>query len=313
MKTRSHLKSSTSKRNRNEGTSKEKNDKSQQMGMVLSMRIKRLKNEVVRLRQNQMKEQDQSVHIKIPEWQCLTNETTQEWTTYSPGLQSALERGYQRKYTVKFFVNDVAYEARINSEGKMEQRRVDGNKGTVRKMRRYEILPLTMRESHTLVLISSNDIGHRFLNNLLPVDFQRSISMIHYCSNPQLQDDFRDAEEICRRRGIPVVPVWVFHGTTAASAFIIAAEGFKVGGVEDGCDMIHGQSYGPGIYTTSNATTAKRYGNSLVVCSVLQCICNSCRCGMNSQCISFQPPDSNVFVIRSGAHILPKYIITLSA
>ena len=79
-----------------------------------------------------------------------------------------------------------------------------------------------------------------------------------------LVDQYHGLRSAFSSAGRPTDEVWVFHGTSSAALYDIAAKGFAVGGATAGVDVRNGTVHGSGVYTAIGPDTPIGYCTAAV-------------------------------------------------
>ena len=140
----------------------------------------------------------------------------------------------------------------------------------------------------------------RLLNQLPSV--VTAVDVIEYDQNSSVSQNFdkKKASLVNKEE------IWVFHGTTEDAMKKILEEGFKVGGVDD-IGIANGRVYGNGVYTATGPKTPMCYtqGNK----KVLLAKALSGDRGIDDRSGDSWVPKSDWMVFRSGAQLLPCYVV----
>ena len=99
---------------------------------------------------------------------------------------------------------------------------------------------------------------------------------------------------------------WVFHGTPTSNLDGIAQHGFQAGG-QGNVPIANGAAYGRGVYTAVGPDTPMHYGHGQ---AVILALAKPGKVGKreSDDCDSWQPK-GDWYIFRSGAQLLPAYIL----
>jgi len=102
--------------------------------------------------------------------------------------------------------------------------------------------------------------------------------------------------------------IWVFHGTSsAATVQSICTGGFKVAGQPGGPPIASGTAYGHGIYAATGPSTPMGYGKDSR--SVILCLALPGKRGTQREVDDSWYPRGDWVVFKTGAQLLPKYVV----
>jgi hypothetical protein len=123
------------------------------------------------------------------------------------------------------------------------------------------------------------------------------------------EDPNQDAAYAAVRETLPEgsLELWVFHGTPQVDAIMVG--GFKVGGLDAGVGVANGTVHGHGVYTATGPDTPMRYArhgggaNTVILAKALE---GTRGAPGRSDCWA---PRGDWLVFKSGAQLLPKYVV----
>jgi hypothetical protein len=114
--------------------------------------------------------------------------------------------------------------------------------------------------------------------------------------------------------GKPLNEILVFHGTDETATHKIVAEGFKVGGYDEGVGIKHGRCFGPGVYTAAGPAVPAKYefggaGGRVILAKALAG--RPAPANMHSPHCSFDSfyPNNESIVFKDGKQLLPLYVV----
>ena len=157
-------------------------------------------------------------------------------------------------------------------------------------------------------------LGH--YTRLMKGQTRGHITQVDYYESLATREAYGRTQEQFHREGKDE-EIWVFHGTGKVdNAVKILSRGFKVGGVDDGVPIANGDVHGRGVYAADGPRTPSDYAGGqgkVILARALP--------GRKQEGAVRQKPDGSLdswrprddwIVFKSGAQLLPVYILHLS-
>ena len=93
--------------------------------------------------------------------------------------------------------------------------------------------------------------------NVLLGSGAKQVTSVDYYDNPAVKQQYDTCVQQFSAAGKDVNPLWIFHGTAAATVPLIMQHGFKVGGGsgKGAVAVANGSAYGVGVYSATGPGT----------------------------------------------------------
>jgi hypothetical protein len=261
-------------------------------------------------------------------WECCLERDS--WIAFDIDIAKELEYALKcARHEVVFRRKGIPYIADLD---RMTQQRIDGLYSTVRKIRRYVVIPPTPDHTSTkkdetlswatnaivvgtearLYKLQAENIGSKVSRetdefNKACAQFSRlcnakrnTVIQVDVYESEATRRAFEATKSQFKQLGKSTAEVWVFHGTKDRNIDSIMTTGFKVGGRDPGVPVANGSSYGKGVYTATGPASPMSYSQAgkVILARALK--------GGGSD--SWEVREDWV-IFKDGSQLLPVYVV----
>jgi hypothetical protein len=140
------------------------------------------------------------------------------------------------------------------------------------------------------------------------------VTRVEHYVNEDTRQRFDTKAAAFRAQGKPEERTWVFHGTQAAKAPTIMAEGFAIGGSTSAVPVANGAVFGAGVYTAIGPRTPMMYSarenaSCVILAQGLRGVFHATEQGDATADSWRGKVDSDWCVFRAAEQLLPVYIV----
>lgn len=140
----------------------------------------------------------------------------------------------------------------------------------------------------------------------------KTVDVIEYLPSSCVVADFLSMRDRFRARASTTAAtdaeVFVYHGSKSINFHRIIENGFKVGGSSTEYPIIHGSTYGSGVYSSINPQQAASYNYSSKILLLSLGLQGNKTAAKEEGSDSWEP-FTNMIVFASGSQLLPRYLL----
>ncbi|KAG5188092.1 hypothetical protein JKP88DRAFT_134603, partial [Tribonema minus] len=155
--------------------------------------------------------------------------------------------------------------------------------------------------------------GHLTSQSELAASGMRVAQIDVYETSEKVAEQYRQARSQLAQASKDIEELWVLHGTSSSVVPNIMCGGFKVGGRE-GIPIRHGSQHGEGVYTSTQLSIALSHTSNESPAMVIMARALKgahIRSSAASAAYDSWSPSNNWYIFKSGAQLLPVYVIHL--